>query len=274
MKTCFAVAISWILSGAAVGQIPDYTLRFGPTVGGAPGDTISVRCLLDVHPGAGAVPAWSFSVCSDQSELRPIAVHTGLTTSTANGGFPPDYLINGFHPGDAQLPGGVVQGVVISFLLDPAYCLPVGEGYELLVIDYLITGPPDSLVAIEYCEDSQVPTFPPVSTVIVSDDGQSHAPIQVLGIIPIQGDFLRGDADDDGTVGFSDIVSLLEFLFAGGTLPECLDAADGNDDSAVDIGDAVYGIGELFGGGGPPAILCGTDSSPDALPCVTFTSCP
>jgi hypothetical protein len=275
MKTCIMVAIVAILSIPASlceGQAPDYTLRFGSTVGGAPGDTVPVRCLLDVHAGAGTVPGWSFSVCSDAPELQPVAVHTGSTMLTANGGLPPDYIHNGFYPGDAQLPGGVTQGVVISFWTD-AYNLPVGDGYELLVIDYLITGPPDSLVALEYCDDAQIPNHVPVETVVVSR-GTSYFPERILGIVPIHGDFLRGDADDDGTIGFPDIVALLDFLFGGGAFPECLDAADGNDDSAVDIGDPINGIAELFGMGGGPIYICETDPSPDAIPCVSFVSCP
>jgi hypothetical protein len=274
MRTCVILAILSIPAALCEGQAPEYTLRFSPTVGGAPGDTVPVRCLLDVHAGAGTVPGWSFSVCSDQSELQPVAVNSGSATLTANGGLPADFIYNGFYPGDALLPGGAAQGVVISTFAIQAYNLPLGEAYELLVIDYLITGPPDSLVAIEFCDDSQLPNDPPVQTVVVSSGGIAHVPEQILGIVPIHGDFLRGDADDDGTVGFADIVALLEFLFGGGALPECLDAADGNDDSAVDIGDPINGIAQLFGMGGGPVFICETDPSPDAIPCVSFVSCP
>jgi len=77
--------------------------------------------------------------------------------------------------------------------------------------------------------------------------------------------FVRGDANSDGTVDIGDAISVLGFLFSGGTTPACLDAADANDDGSVDIGDAISILAFLFSGAGalpPPFPAPGVDPTP------------
>jgi hypothetical protein len=52
-------------------------------------------------------------------------------------------------------------------------------------------------------------------------------------------DFVRGDANSDTRVSYSDIHYLLRFLFEGGSPPECLNAADANDDGRLQLSDAI-----------------------------------
>jgi hypothetical protein len=59
--------------------------------------------------------------------------------------------------------------------------------------------------------------------------------------------FIRGDANNDGSVDIADQVFLLAHLFQGGPAPVCLDAADANDDESVDVSDAVFLQLYLFG---------------------------
>lgn len=88
--------------------------------------------------------------------------------------------------------------------------------------------------------------------------------------------FLRGDANDDRSVGISDAAFVLCFVFQGCETPACLDAGDANDDGAVDVSDAVSILTYLFLGGAPlphPFPGCGEDPSADALDCAAAAGC-
>jgi hypothetical protein len=89
--------------------------------------------------------------------------------------------------------------------------------------------------------------------------------------------FRRGDSNFDCRVDISDATYTLNFLFAGGGSPACLDGADANDTGRVDISDAIYTLGYLFlGSAGPPAPgpdVPGPDPTADDLPDCASTSC-
>lgn len=66
--------------------------------------------------------------------------------------------------------------------------------------------------------------------------------------------FLRGHVNEDDKIDLSDAVTLLLFLFRGGSPPSCAMASDTNDDNKADISDAVFLLNYLFAGGlKPPA---------------------
>jgi len=89
---------------------------------------------------------------------------------------------------------------------------------------------------------------------------------------PIDGEFLRGDANENGRVDISDAVATLAFLFQGGDGPQsCRDILDANDDGDPNISDAVYTLRYLFSGGTvipPPYPDAGLDPTPDGMTCV------
>ncbi|MEM7166573.1 MAG: hypothetical protein AAF581_13990 [Planctomycetota bacterium] len=90
------------------------------------------------------------------------------------------------------------------------------------------------------------------------------------------GDFVRGDANSDGTVDISDPIAELAYLFSGAN-NLCLDALDANDDGVVDVADPVFQLAYQFGSGAAPAApfsSCGADATPDALNCAAFSACP
>ncbi len=65
--------------------------------------------------------------------------------------------------------------------------------------------------------------------------------------------FLRGDADEDGTVSVSDVIYLIEYLFKGGPAPiQVLQVGDADCDGKVTIGDVIYLVNYLFKGWSPP----------------------
>lgn len=61
--------------------------------------------------------------------------------------------------------------------------------------------------------------------------------------------FICGDVDRSGSVTVSDVVSLINFIFFGGTAPNPLQTADVDCSGNVTISDVVYLINYIFGGG-------------------------
>ncbi len=87
--------------------------------------------------------------------------------------------------------------------------------------------------------------------------------------------FVRGDADDDGSVDAEDRTLVLEYLFQSGPPPPCMVAADRNDDGAISISDAVpcSGCEPSETCCVPPPNACGLNFTPDSLTCEYYTSC-
>ena len=85
-------------------------------------------------------------------------------------------------------------------------------------------------------------------------------------VIPTE-DFIRGDADGDGSFnGLVDGLWVLNFGFTGGDAPPCLEAGDGDGDGLVNpLVDGVYILLHGFAGGDPPPApypACGPDPDP------------
>jgi len=86
-----------------------------------------------------------------------------------------------------------------------------------------------------------------------------------------EGNFKRGDANQDSRVDIADAVYLLDYLFKGGEKPACLDAADSNDDGGIDLSDPVYLLAYLFKNNSlsppEPFLTIGPDPTQDSLNC-------
>ena len=88
--------------------------------------------------------------------------------------------------------------------------------------------------------------------------------------------FRRGFINRDDRVDLGDDIFMLNYIFAGGAAPGCMDAADVNDDGELDIADPIYLLGWQFRDGPPPPPpfeICGADTTPDDLDCATFPLC-
>src|SRR5688572_8348986 len=82
--------------------------------------------------------------------------------------------------------------------------------------------------------------------------------------------FVRGDATSDGVLDISDPTVTLRHLFLEGAEPACLDALDADDTGSVNISDAISILGFLFHGGSPPPApypAAGADPTEDGLAC-------
>jgi hypothetical protein len=90
----------------------------------------------------------------------------------------------------------------------------------------------------------------------------------VPGVLGAQ-NFIRGDANGDGTLNIADSITILNFIYNGGVPPTPLDASDANDNGVVEISDSVYTFVYLFSGGPPPPAPFpgpGIDTTPPTFP--------
>lgn len=112
--------------------------------------------------------------------------------------------------------------------------------------------------------------LPPVSAVIVQNNGAGYSPARTDGQINVQGfaidAFLRADTNGDTAVDIADAVAILDFLFSGGIEPSCQNAADANDDDQLNVADAIQVLDALFSGGSPLPAPTGGDCLPDPTP--------
>ncbi len=83
--------------------------------------------------------------------------------------------------------------------------------------------------------------------------------------------FVRGDSNADGAIDISDSMFTLDYLFLGGSVATCQDAADANDDGRLDISDGIHVLSFLFAGSAAipaPYPVPGLDPTPDSLGCL------
>ncbi len=112
------------------------------------------------------------------------------------------------------------------------------------------------------------PPHAPGEVIVLVADGRTE--VEVAFTYVGAAAFVRGDVDGDGKHIINDAILVLSKLFAGGTVPACLDRADVNDDGAVNIADAINLLSYLFAGGAappPPFPEPGLDPTPDTLEC-------
>jgi len=79
-------------------------------------------------------------------------------------------------------------------------------------------------------------------------DGQ---PLTISGRVVIVGK-QRGDLNADGLISISDVVALIDYIFAQGAAPEPLEVGDANCSGQVSVGDAICLISYIFASGPAP----------------------
>ena len=78
-----------------------------------------------------------------------------------------------------------------------------------------------------------------------------------------------GDANGDYSVGVSDAVYIINYVFTGGSAPQPLACGDPNSDGRVNVSDAVYEINYIFTGGPAPG-----DCAPGSPNWIDGDCCP
>jgi hypothetical protein len=118
------------------------------------------------------------------------------------------------------------------------------------------------------------PLFVGVEVLEGAEVDHYHMPLPVQVVNPGEINFLRGDANVDGKIDISDPIFLFDYLFQGGDLPVCSDAADANDDSKVDQNDANDILSHLFDNGSQIVSSIGTweidETTNDPLNCAFY----
>ena len=69
----------------------------------------------------------------------------------------------------------------------------------------------------------------------------------------ITGEYLRGDANQDGIINVGDIVYLVSYLYKNGPAPAPVWVGDCNCDEIVNVGDVVFLVSYLYKGGPEPS---------------------
>jgi hypothetical protein len=154
-----------------------------------------------------------------------------------------------------------------SGLLPPNNPSPIGEGD----VAFTVRVRADAMGG-EIIENCARITFDDQHDRAMDTDPVQHI---VAGAAP---DFIRGDANADGTLDISDALFLIGDISLGTEKVLCLDAGDSNDDGAIDISDVISIIGPLFLGfpdPKPPFPACGVEppESADVLDCEFHDFC-
>lgn len=227
-----------------------------------------ITCMAaNVQP----VQGWSFGVASDPAFVVPEEADLRQTvTSEFNGGDGPAFL----HIAIEEEQTGVVMAVVIDAdTADPPETLPPANAHRLLNIRYGAgpAGSPGEAYPVRY---TGTLGDPPVQVLFVVD-GFEVTPATRAGWVSLPGTrYIRGDADENGTLEMTDAINLLGWLFLGGEEPLCMDAANANGSSDVNIADPVYILQFLYAGGPPPPYPfpeCG--ATPSILGCDAHSFC-
>ena len=106
--------------------------------------------------------------------------------------------------------------------------------------------------------------------------GAGDPPYKDVGADEYMPIFIRADANADGEIDIGDPVSVLDYLFGGGSAT-CFDAVDSNDDGNMDIGDPSYTLIFLFAAGPAPNApfpFMGADPTADTLTCTYYGAHP
>ena len=210
------------------------------------------------------IQAWSFGACHNSSDLNLFGVRNGATTLVSNNGSMPDFVEIDIFPED-----GFAVGVVICF--QGCAVLPIGTiEAELHVATYEWIGVSGPLTTIEFCESLPSSFY----EAIVVINGVGITPITQSANVGI-GLFVRADVNGDACIDIGDAVTVLAYLFTGGSIG-CEKSSDSNDDGLVDIADGILILTYLFNGAGDlptPFPNCGIDPSGDSLSCLSYPGC-
>jgi hypothetical protein len=215
----------------------------------------------------GAFPPWIeiYNATDEEIDLGLMALSDDLAVPdkwtfpcNARSILPPKGFIVVFADGDTADP----DDLHASFTLSVAPLnLILNKGSNLfLFFDTTALTPDRSVGRLPDGASSIVALGPPTP-------GAANAAAPLL---PSEGEFVRGDANDDGRINIRDMHHVLAVLFRGEPLPPCPDRLDADDSGAIDLTDVQY-IGAALFRSGPvfpsPFPNPGADPTADAIPC-------
>ena len=251
--------------------------------------------------GAEGVAGWQFSIAYDEAiEVTNVEVGDDLNAVTGLSspvGFEShrwsDDEMESVDPTENDGTRGIVDAVVFELPpSDPPVTLPVVGAVHVLRIDYRQrhpfnsdADPPqvgefrflDGLRGVGTTTDNEVTVK---GEALAPQSMSGHKVTFNLRNLPVAGEFIRGDSNEDGRVDIADpIVALCFILSTGGfdacaqNATDCLDALDFNNDNVVDVTDVTDGIQFQFQTSptappDTPGLSCGFDTDPDPQRCA------
>lgn len=214
------------------------------------------------------VTAFSFGVAHNPVHMTPTQVFIGSSLTGLAGGAGPDLFLTEITPVgvtvQCELP---TAGPLVADVARTVASVRYQSNPSVLIFNpFGITSP---VVFSTSVADPPVPNEVITdATLIVTDTAPGH-----VRFVPRER-FMRGDANDDGSVDISDVLELLDDIFEGDVLA-CGDASDANDDDSVNIADAVHLLDYLFIGSvaiPAPFPSCSWDST-GTPSCLVYNTC-
>ncbi len=300
------------IDAATADGAPDFDMEYLPRPCGAAVDLGAHEfCKFEVYLGVSSawlpdeartmvqvtltnrspLEAFSLGVTHDPAlaQLEAITWQGCPVIEPLNRGSGPDIWLTDIAAGTDNCPPGIHAGGTVACVVcqQAVQCETIPPGSDEPVVRLLYRPTHDcvegtvSPVEITGCLSSrqggeQIPLQ-------VTIEGNPVEPAKVeagtLGCAPPRRPFRRGDANEDGTVNIADGIQILIYLFANGSTPPCLEAANVNDDGGIQVDDAIALLSYVFcGGAAPPSPgpdTCGIDpvDSPSSMGCNTYDAC-
>lgn len=247
-------------SGPYFYSLPDLTV----SAEGSFGSVVVVEPTLDSSLG-GEVSAYGFSICHDLALLQVDAIEQSDDLLAFNNGAGADFFVSSIETGFVNL--GVVPSTTFVEGIVPTV------EFSLATIHYRIVATGTFTALLQFCNGGT----PPVENLLVVGIEEWEA-VLGTGSIAVGESFLRGDANGNGSLSLGDAVLILAWLFANGTEPLCVSAADSNDSETISLGDSLTILAVLFTANAPtmaaPFPTCGLDPTPGDLGCQQIPTCP
>ncbi|MEM7166820.1 MAG: hypothetical protein AAF581_15255 [Planctomycetota bacterium] len=277
--TYIAASEQWTFAGAD--QIIRYDVVTGAaTQNGTPSIPLTIAntpANTSMTDSAGFTMALQF----DPAFATVSGVVPGAAIAQLNGGSGPDFF-SATSSGVEIVVDAIHTAVPTSFVFPFAPDFVVWSGQEAVKVELVID--PSSLAGNAQ-GDSTILQWQPAgspnenSVALLTGDfdltyvGAIDLHDVTLLLLPSTG-FVRGDCNLDGSFQIADPITLLNHLFAGGSV-NCQDACDNNDDGQLNLADALLGLAALFQGAGtlPAPSICAPDPTLDALHCLAPIGC-
>ncbi len=148
----------------------------------------------------------------------------------------PNTMLDHFGFSDPQ---GNLIGVIVDSIPDTTYYVCTQWAGPECLVWVQVSGPPFDSIDISWEH------YPYLDTSAV------HITAGYLSVLP---EFICGDFTVDGEVNISDLTTYVDYMFAGGPLPQFWQAMDCNGDEELNVIDLTCFVSYLFDAGPPP--LC------------------
>ena len=215
---------------------------------------------------AGTARAFSFTVQNESDSLTNFDYVLRAESSSGDAMAPPAISLNGLPPGTPVIgsvmlpPWGetVVSGDAIMMSYRPM-------DLESVILEADVDGDgiadPMATVLIEPvsfpdCNTNGIDDSADISFGTSLDANGNGFPDECEVPLSPGSCYVCGDADANTLVTVSDVVYLINYIFAGGPAPTPILAGDADCSGGVNISDAVYLINYIFSGGAPPCDAC------------------